>query len=186
MSTFPNESSEYRAARNALLKREVALRKEMESVAEQRRALPPGPVVSDDYLFDAWDDDGNLIKVRLSELFRQGSDTLFFYHYMFPRNSEDDRPRMAGSSVAECRERRGRARPAPCLEQGIATCTRTFATVTEAPIERVMAFAAEPGDWRKCWFPREVKRERRGYAERSADHDRVPPRRTGRPLPRAT
>src|SRR3989337_3543488 len=94
---FPKESSEYRSARNALLRREVALRKEMESVAAERRALPPGPAVSDDYLFDAWDSDGKLIKVRLSELFRQGSDTLLLYHYMFPRNSQDERPRMSGA-----------------------------------------------------------------------------------------
>jgi predicted dithiol-disulfide oxidoreductase (DUF899 family) len=152
--TFPNESSEYRAARNALLKREVALRKELESVAEQRRALPPGPVVSDDYLFDAWDDDGNLIKVRLSELFRQGSDTLFFYHYMFPRNSEDDRPRMAGSSVAELPREEG---PCPsctllldqwdCVIPYLEGADISFATVTKAPIERVMAFARDRG-WR--------------------------------------
>lgn len=40
--TFPNESSEYRTARDKLLQREVALRREMESVAAEIRALPPG------------------------------------------------------------------------------------------------------------------------------------------------
>jgi len=33
--TFPNESPEYRAARNTLLQREVALRREMETVAAE-------------------------------------------------------------------------------------------------------------------------------------------------------
>jgi predicted dithiol-disulfide oxidoreductase (DUF899 family) len=38
--SFPNESAEYRKARNALLAEEMALRKHIESVAAQRRALP--------------------------------------------------------------------------------------------------------------------------------------------------
>lgn len=39
---FPNESPEYRQARDALLAEEIDLRRHIESVAEQRRALPPG------------------------------------------------------------------------------------------------------------------------------------------------
>lgn len=39
---YPNESAEYRAARNALLDAEIALRAQIEAVAAQRRALPPG------------------------------------------------------------------------------------------------------------------------------------------------
>jgi hypothetical protein len=35
---FPNESPEYRAARDALLEREIGLRREMEAVAVQLRA----------------------------------------------------------------------------------------------------------------------------------------------------
>jgi len=38
--TFPNESLEYRTARNKLLQREIALRREMEAVAAETRALP--------------------------------------------------------------------------------------------------------------------------------------------------
>ena len=40
--TFPNESPEYRAARDKLLQREVSLRREMEALAAEIRALPPG------------------------------------------------------------------------------------------------------------------------------------------------
>ena len=40
--TFPNESAEYRAARNKLLERDAALRREMEAVVAKIRALPPG------------------------------------------------------------------------------------------------------------------------------------------------
>ena len=39
---FPNESDEYRRARDALLAEEIELRRHIERVAEQRRALPPG------------------------------------------------------------------------------------------------------------------------------------------------
>jgi predicted dithiol-disulfide oxidoreductase (DUF899 family) len=40
--TFPGETDAYRSARNRLLEREVALRRAMEDVAVERRALPPG------------------------------------------------------------------------------------------------------------------------------------------------
>jgi hypothetical protein len=39
---FPNESAEYRRAREALLTEEIELRRQIERVAEQRRSLPPG------------------------------------------------------------------------------------------------------------------------------------------------
>src|SRR5262245_58477094 len=80
---FPNETPEYRRARQALLEREVALRREMEAVAVQLRALPPGGEVPHDYSFDCIGADDAPSTVRLSELFR-GGDTLVVYHYMFP------------------------------------------------------------------------------------------------------
>ena len=39
---FPNESDDYRKARDALLDAEVELRAQAEAVAEQRRQLPMG------------------------------------------------------------------------------------------------------------------------------------------------
>ena len=39
---FPNEKPRYRAARDKLLKAELALRKQVEQVAALRRKLPPG------------------------------------------------------------------------------------------------------------------------------------------------
>src|SRR3984957_11534357 len=47
----PGESAEYRAARNALLAEEIELRRHIERVAAQRRALPPGGEVKGDYRF---------------------------------------------------------------------------------------------------------------------------------------
>jgi len=39
---FPNESAEYRRARNALLEAEIALRSQIEATAQLRRSLPLG------------------------------------------------------------------------------------------------------------------------------------------------
>ena len=55
---FPNESREYREARDALFQREVDLQRQMEAVAAQRRSLPPGGEVLEDYVFDRIGDDG--------------------------------------------------------------------------------------------------------------------------------
>ena len=49
---FPNESAEYGRARNGLLEAEIALRRQIEAVAAQRRALPPGGEVPEDYIFE--------------------------------------------------------------------------------------------------------------------------------------
>ena len=48
---FPNESDASRQARNALLAEEIELRRHIERVAEQRRALQPGGEVTKDYGF---------------------------------------------------------------------------------------------------------------------------------------
>jgi len=75
---WPNESSEYRAARDELLQAEVALRREEEAVAELRRALPLGGRLEQDYELDAPSG-----PVRFSELFADGKDTLYLYSFMF-------------------------------------------------------------------------------------------------------
>lgn len=48
---FPGESDEYRRARDELLDAEIALRRQVEAVAAQRRALPLGGPVPVDYPF---------------------------------------------------------------------------------------------------------------------------------------
>jgi predicted dithiol-disulfide oxidoreductase (DUF899 family) len=66
---YPNESTEYRAARNALLNEEIALRAQIETVAAKRRALPPGGKVSEDYVFERIGKNATPEKVKMSELF---------------------------------------------------------------------------------------------------------------------
>jgi len=74
---FPNESAEYRTARNALLVEEIELRRHIERVAAQRRALPPGGRLPQD--FELVSDKG---PVRLSALFGD-KDTLMIYSMMY-------------------------------------------------------------------------------------------------------
>jgi predicted dithiol-disulfide oxidoreductase (DUF899 family) len=74
---FPNESAEYRRARNALLVKEIELRRNLEAVAEMRRNLPPGGEVGKAYHFDG--EDG---PTTLAGLFGD-KDTLVLYSYMF-------------------------------------------------------------------------------------------------------
>lgn len=74
---FPNESAEYRAARNALLAEEIELRRHLERVAALRRALPAGGKIPKDFEFVS--EAGTM---RLSTLFGD-KDTLLVYSMMF-------------------------------------------------------------------------------------------------------
>jgi predicted dithiol-disulfide oxidoreductase (DUF899 family) len=141
---YPGESVEYRAARERLLEREVALRRAMEDVAAARRELPPGGAVPQDYVFRGAGADGAEADVRLSELFAPGRDSLVIYHFMFPRDPGDDRPGESDgpcpSCVALLDQLDGAAAHA---EQRI-----NFVIVAKAPLPRLLAFAQERG-WRR-------------------------------------
>jgi len=69
---FLNESVEYRAARNKLLVEEIELRRQIERVAAQRRALPTGGPISKD--FELMSETG---PARFSSLFGN-KETLWF------------------------------------------------------------------------------------------------------------
>ena len=92
--------------------------------------------------------------MRLSELFRPGTDSLILYHFMFPRHRNDKRPGPSNGPMAEL----------PLEEGPCPSCTAlldnwdgavphvhglgaNIAAVAKAPIERVAAFAAHHG-WR--------------------------------------
>jgi len=93
---FPGESDEYRRARDELLEAEIDLRRRTEAVAVQRRTLPLGGAVPEDYRFEEVADSGG--DVRFSELFEAGKDTLVVYSFMFPRWPTDSRPGPAGET----------------------------------------------------------------------------------------
>src|SRR5215510_2901540 len=79
---YPNESAEYRAARNALLDEEIALRAQIEAVAAKRRALPLGGDIPEDYVFERIGKTSMAEKVKMSELFGP-HDTLILYSFMY-------------------------------------------------------------------------------------------------------
>jgi predicted dithiol-disulfide oxidoreductase (DUF899 family) len=148
---FPGESSEYREARDRLLDAEVELRRAVEAVASQRRELPHGGEVPEDYVFEEAGEDGAAREVRFSELFEPGKDALVIYSFMFPRNPADDRP---GPDVGETAK-------LPLAETPCASCTSiidsldgaaphitqrvNLAVVAKSPLPRILAFAEERG-----------------------------------------
>src|SRR5690349_2884862 len=75
---FPAESVAYANARQALLAEEIELRRQISRLAERRRALPPGPVIKQDYRFV----DANGTELGLPELFG-AHDTLVTYFWMY-------------------------------------------------------------------------------------------------------
>jgi len=79
---YPHESPEYRTARNALLAEEIALRRQIETVAAQRRALPPGGEVPEDYVFERIGEHGMPEQVPMSALFGPHR-TLILYSFMY-------------------------------------------------------------------------------------------------------
>ncbi|MCB1489632.1 MAG: DUF899 family protein [Bauldia sp.] len=126
---FPNESAEYRAARTALLAEEIELRRHIERVAAQRRALPPGGPVIGDYRFIG--EDG---PVDFAGLFGDRQ-TLAVYSFMF--GPQRDRPcpmctNLLGPLDANAAD----------LAQWIG-----LAVVARSPIERLVAWKKERG-WR--------------------------------------
>lgn len=179
--TFPNESPAYRAARDKLLLREMALRREMEAVAAELRALPPGGAVREDYAFDHIDAQGAPAKMRLSALFRPGTDTLIAYHFMFPRHRSDTRPGPSGGPGAALALEDG---PCPSCTalldnwegavphvQGLGA---SVVAVAKAPIERVAAFAAHRG-WRHLKLVSAAHNNfKRDYRGEDADGQQMP------------
>lgn len=133
---FPDESTEYRRARNRLRQSEIKLRRQIEAVAEQRRKLPLGGVVKTDYVFDSAEPGEGAIKaVRLSELFAPGKRTLFLYNFMFPQAPDMDSPCPTCTSIIDTVD--GAARHV--------TQRVNLAVVAKAPIDRFRQHARNRG-----------------------------------------
>ncbi|HEX8217472.1 MAG TPA: DUF899 family protein [Allosphingosinicella sp.] len=177
---FPNESAAYREARDALLRSEVALRRQMEAVAEELRALPPGGEVPEDYVFDRIGADGRVETATLSGLFGSG-DTLMLYHAMFPRHSKDDRPGPAQGVFADAPLRDG---PCPSCTALIDMWEGTMphfvglggnlAIVARAPIGQVAAFARDHGWTHARLLSASGNSFRRDYGGDGPDGEPVP------------
>ena len=126
---FPNDSDDYRKARFALLAEEIELRRHIERVATQRRALPPGGTVPQDYRFQ-----GPNGPVRLAALFGD-KPTLVTYNWMYGAKRERPCPMCTSLLSALDGEM-------PDILQRVG-----FAVIATSSIERMTAFAKERG-WR--------------------------------------
>ena len=177
---FPNETPEYRSARDRLLAQEIELRRAMEAVAASRRALPPGGLVPEDYVFDGLASDGAPAKIKLSELFAPGKDSLVVYNFMFPRHPNDSRPGPAAGSTARLDLKDG---PCPSctalLDQLDGTAEHVaqrinFVVVAKAPLDRLVAYATER-DWRRLRLLSSAgNRFKRDYHAEGADGAQQP------------
>ena len=122
-----NESAEYRRAREQLLAEEIELRRHIERVAEQRRALPPGGEVKKNYAFE-----GESGPASFTELFGD-KDTLVIYSYMYGPQRERPCPMCTSLLSAWDGE-------VPDILQRVA-----LAVVARSSIERLKTFKRERG-----------------------------------------
>ena len=135
---FPGESEAYAAARTALLAEEIEFRRHMTRLAEQRRALPPGPVVEKDYRFK----DANGEEVGLIDMFGLHQ-TLVSYFWMYGPQRE---------------------RPCPMCTNWLGSVNGNAVDIKQrvalkvfgrSPVERQLAFAEERG-WKGLDFVQTV------------------------------
>ena len=152
--TFPEESREYRAARDRLLEQEIELRRAMEAVAAARRELPRGGIVAENYVFQGAGPHGAPTDLRLSELFARGKDSLVIYSFMVPRDAGDERPGPTSGETALLPLQEGPCPSCIALLDQLdgaaehATQRINFAVVAKAPLPRLLTFARERG-WRR-------------------------------------
>lgn len=130
---YPNDSAEYRKARAALLQEEIELRRHIERVAAQRRALPPG---GEARAYEFKDEAGRTVK--LADLFGR-HDTLVTYFWMYGPQRERPCP-MCTAFLG--------AIDIPALDLGQRVA---FAVLGRSPVERQLAVARERG-WRNLKF----------------------------------
>lgn len=135
---FPGASADYETARKALLAEEIEFRRHMTRLAEQRRALPPGPVIRKNYRFR----DEQAFEVGLRDLFGD-KDTLVTYFWMYGPQRE---------------------RPCPMCTNWLGAVNGNAADIKQrvslkilgrSPVERQYAFAQERG-WRDLNFVQTV------------------------------
>lgn len=128
------ESDDYTSARKALLEAEIEERRVMTRVTEQRRALPPGPVMPKEWKFK----DEHGFEASLAALF-DDHDTLVVYFWMYGPARERPCP-MCTTTLAALN---GNARS---IKQRVA-----LKILGRSPVARQYAFAQER-EWRNLDF----------------------------------
>lgn len=126
--SFPNETSDYRVARNKLLEAEIALRAQVEEVAKLRRELPLGNELKENYAFEEINK-----KINFEDLFDEGKDTLILYTFMYGTSWEKPCPMC--TSILD-----GYNGSARHINDRV-----SFAIIGEAPAEKLQKFASNRG-----------------------------------------
>lgn len=153
---FPDESPDYRRARNELLEAEIALRRRTEEVAALRRRLPPGGEPPQDYLFE-----GEKGGVRLSQLFERG-DTLIAYSFMYGPKMAEACPSC--TSIIDALDGE-----APHVEQ-----RANFVVVARSPLGRFRAHARSRGWSRVRLLSSEKNSYNPDYGAEAPDGSQMP------------
>ena len=129
---YPNESREYREARESLLREEQELVQKVKSVAAKRRTLPAGGQLKEDYIFQ-WANDGKVgERVKFSGLFGD-KNTLLLYSFMYGPNW--DNPCPSCTSLVD-----GFDRTWYQVSRDAA-----FVAIAKAPAARINAWATQRG-----------------------------------------
>ena len=137
---FPNETDEYRKARNSLLTEEIALRRQVEKVAAARRALPVGGELRENYRFteNYLDTAGQLQErqIEFADLFNPQHDNLLVYSFMY--GPEMDTPCPSCSSILDSLNG-----AVPHISQ-----RTSLVVVAKSPMQRIRNWAIQRG-WDK-------------------------------------
>lgn len=128
--SFPNETQEYRRARQELLEKEIALRAQIEDVNQMRRRLPLGGRIKEDYEFRKVSD---FSSIKLSELFAEDKNTLVIYSFMY--SPDASQPCASCNSIADSFDGN-----APHLDDRV-----NFYIVTKASVDKMHAWAESRG-----------------------------------------
>jgi predicted dithiol-disulfide oxidoreductase (DUF899 family) len=129
---YPNESTEYRDARDELLKDEQELVEKTKALAAKRREMPLGGELKEDYVFQ-WANEGKIGQsAKFSELFGD-KDTLLLYSFMY--GPHWDNPCPSCTSLMD-----GFDRAWYSVAQDAA-----FAAIAKAPAEKISAWAKRRG-----------------------------------------
>ena len=129
---YPNESREYRDARDGLLKDEQELVARVKAVAAKRRTLPPGGVLKEDYVFQRASEGQVGQRVKFSELFGD-KQTLIIYSFMYGPNWDNPCPSCTSLMDGFDRSWYQVSRNA------------SFVAIAKAPAEKINAWAKRRG-----------------------------------------
>jgi len=134
---FPGESPGYREARDRLLEAEIKLREQIEEVASQRRKLPLGGRLKEDYLFEEGPADllgpDTSMQTKFSDLFEDGRNSLIIYSFMYA--PEADNPCPACTSLMDALNG-----SAPHIQDRV-----NFVVVAKAPLSKFRSWARDRG-----------------------------------------